>query len=236
MKLLQPKQYQQSKEKEDAIKRIRTAEITKEYEDKLRFFNILNADFEKALEAQKDTYAKEKESHALWRSDKEAEVKELEARKKASLLPIVERENAVILKEERLREGLQLLEEAKSELEEEKELMYRRLGEIGEREVEVRKAQDMLVARKSGIDAQAESIKAQSKQLSKTLEELANASSEREREYSTRKTILDSRDDALDMKDKRLLGKEKDLEDRERALTDRYQTLERTITRLNKQP
>jgi hypothetical protein len=67
MKLLQPKQHQQHKEKEDALKRIRTAELAKEYEDKLRLLNILNADFEQALEVQKDTYAKEKETHALWR-------------------------------------------------------------------------------------------------------------------------------------------------------------------------
>lgn len=232
MQLLQPKQHQQNKEKEDAIKRIRTAEITKEYEEKLRLLNILNVDFEKALEAQKDIYAEEKEKHAEWREFASAETRELETRKSNALLPITGRENAVTLKEEKLREGLVLVEKAKADLEEEKEFMYKRLGEVGERETEVKKAQDLLVMRKSGIDAQAKNIQTQAKQLSKTLEELAKASTERETEYSTRKTILDSRDDALDMKDKRLTVKEKDLENRERALTDRYQTLERTLNRL----
>lgn len=234
MKLLQPKQQQQNKEKEDAIKRIRTAEINKEYEDKLRLFNILTTDFEKALEAQKDIYAKEKESHASWRAYKEEEVKELEIRKVHALLPITERETAVILKEEALREEFSLIEQAKASLEEEKELVYKRLDEIGERETQTSQAESYLSVRKQGIDAQAESIKLQSEQLSKTLEELAKASMEREQEYQTRKTILDARTDALEMKEVRLSEMDKELSDRERALTDKYQTLERTITRLKK--
>lgn len=234
MKLLLPKQHQQNKEKEDAVKRIRTAELEKEYEDKLRLLNNLNADFEKALEVQKDTYAEEKEKHALWRNAAQIEVSALEIRKNNALLPIVERENEVTLKEERLREGLDVLEQAKASLEEEKEFMYKRLEEVGERETEVRHSQDSLVIRKSGIDAQSESIKLQAKQFSKTLEELAKASMEREQEYQTRKTILDARADTLEMKETRLSGMDKELTNRERALADRYQTLERTIKRTKK--
>jgi hypothetical protein len=234
MKLLLPQQHKQTKEKEDAIKRIRTAEITKEYEDKLRLLNILNADFEKALEVQKDTYADEKDTHALWRADAEAEVRMLETRKANALLPIEKRESEVSIKEEELREGQESLKKAQADFEDEKELMYKRLAEVGERETEVKHLQDSLVSQKRGNDTQAESIKQQSKQLSKTLEELAKDSAKRELDYSKRKTILDARDEALASKDKRLSTLEQDLVNRERALTDKYQTLERTIKRLKK--
>lgn len=234
MKLLQPKQHQQNKEKEDALKRIRTAELNREYEDKLHLLNTLTTDFEHALEAQKNTYAQEKEAHALWRSDAQAEVSELEARKIAALLPIVERENDVTLKEEKLREGLFILEQAKAELEEEKGLMYKRLDEVGERETEVKQLQNSLVLQKNGNDMQAENIRTQSKQLSVTLEELAKASTERERDYNKRKATLDARENSLEVQDKLLSDRHTDLTNRERALADRYQTLQRTINRLKK--
>lgn len=234
MQLLQPKQHQQNKEREDAIKRIRTAELEKEYEDKLRLLNILNDDFEKALEAQKDTYAKEKDVHALWRADTEADVKELEARKATALLPITERENAVTIKEEKLRTGFNLLEKAKGELDEEKELMYKRLDEVGERETQVKRSEEFLTTRKHGIDVQAENLKLQSKQWSKTFGESVKSTAEREQEYQARKAILDARGEALDMKEARLSSMDKELANRERALADRYETLQRTITRLKK--
>lgn len=218
MKLLQPKQQQQNKEKEDAIKRIRTAEVQREYEDKLKLLNILTVDFEKALEAQKDTYAKEKEAHLSWRQATEEEVKELEARRIASLLPIQEREEKIHTGEKEFIEGMALLEQKNDETENLRERLYKRLAEVGERETQASQIEKTLASRQAGVDAQAASVRSQASSLSKALEQFARDTSDTNAQLNKKRTEIDAISDGISMREARLEEKARELTEKEYRL------------------
>lgn len=219
MKLLQPKQHQQNKEKEDAVKRIRTAELQREYEEKLRLLNILTTDFEEALEAQKDTYAKEKESHLIWRQSMEEEVKTLEARRASALLPIQQDTEELYTGKEEFVDWMKLLTEKSEELENLRERLYARLAEVGERETMATTVEETLKSRQIGIDAQAATVRSQATALSKALEQFARDTSEKNKDLKRERAEIDSISDSLSIRESRLEEKARELTEKEYRLT-----------------
>lgn len=233
MQLLQPKQALQNKDKEETIKRIRTAEIQQEYEKKLRLLNNLNDDFEQALKIQRATYAEEKEAHQRWREEVSEEVGALEARKTQALAPLEGKVQEVHEGEKRFIEGMTLLDREREETEEVKEAYLRRLAEVGERETKAEQLGKSLDAREKGIEMQSASIREQSQRITKALEQLSQSGMAREDALKKRETYVQAAHDTIAIKEAQIKEREEALHEEEYRLKLYRLTLERNYKKNN---
>lgn len=213
----------------------RALEIQKLVAQKYRELAKAEEDFNVSLGRNKGIWEHEEEKHSKRLGALFKEIADLEERKKAALVPLTTRateldtmSRALLAREATLRDEEVAFEDRKISFE-------LRLDEISERELKAQERSESLFLREEGIRRQAADIKLNSERLTAAIVEASadsvgrvNALDMRERGLTTKENNLKERE--------RILAEEKNsLIKREIALKDKYETLERSISRVNKQ-
>jgi len=233
MKLLSSKEQTSKTDRELTLKKLRTAEITEEFERKRGSLNEINDEFENALKKQRVLFVKEKEEQLQQILSLKKEVQELEKRRFLALLPLDEEKKKIENEREQLIAEKEVLNSEKSYFEVSVENFKDQLDKVSEREVSISKREMVIDAREQGVRLQSESIKKQSEELSLRMERFIQESNVQTRIFTSKEVEVTAKQEIVTIAENRLKTWEKDLVDRERALKDKYQTLERTIKRIN---
>lgn len=234
MNLLSVKDSRTKRAAENSTQELRSVELDVLIRDKRKELDDLVLLIAGNLERCRTENEVERREHIELLTPLRREVEELEQRKKQALLPLHEKEKEV---EDRMVVLLQREEEVsirESEAESTLEHLQDRLDDIQERSHELDSKKNALDKREFGVKIQEDEVIDRSTKLTTVLEtgyeSLKKAASLVEKE----KAEARGREIILSERESRLVKKEKDLESREKALIDKYQTLERSIARLNK--
>lgn len=234
MKLLSPQVKKAESEREEALKRIRRREIEEELGEKKHLLNTLNVDFDDAMVKQRDAYAREKEAHSAWQKEQETEVQELEARRKAALLPFTEREEKLTTREASVAQREKELRSKEMLIDEDRDLLENRLDEVMERELQVEKLETSLSQKKKGIDNQTDSIKEQSTFLSQALQQFSHEATTKERELLEKQVWIEAQMQVVHAQSTALGTREQALFNRAKRVADQEATLNRTLERMKR--
>lgn len=183
---------------QDLYKKLRSIELTKEYQAKLSLKNQLDDDFKKAQDEQQRVYREAKETHESWRKGAEDEVKALEERRRLALLPIEEDIKRVENETRKLEKDRQLLLQDRQALEDEKEVLFVRLDRVADREMRAVETQTRLSLQEQSLLEKKEQLSSLSQEFTASL-----------RTYATEQKRQDA---ALKEREAKILLREKSLE------------------------
>lgn len=158
------------------------------------------------------------------------EVEQLEARRKKALVPLEEKEKELQDKTTALLQREEAVSLKESDNEYTREALERRLDEVGEREQEAIEFSGSLAIREANIRLQETDIKNRSEALTTLLANYQIEMVAGRKDIQEQKAVLKGRDVSITEREKEVARKEKSFIDRERRLQDRYRTLERAIT------
>lgn len=234
MKLLTPTQTITDKEQRLQSNLKVSALLDKEIVLKRKELQKLETEYEIIINKQRIILEKEKEEYYLQINILKSEVDNLVLKRKEELVPLTEkwkeleeadkiiklREEEVIKKGEIFDENLNILEE--------------KLSEVAEREkisLETAKKQTL---KQEGIAKQQEQIKLQQDSLNLVLNESLEKLKIRENDILKKETEIELKNKVLNAKEINLNKKENSLILKENEIKDKYETLQRTINRINK--
>lgn len=234
MKLLTPTQTVTDKEQRFQTNLKLSASLDKQLALKRRELEKLEIDYEIVINKQRIILEKEKEEYYLQINVLKSEVKNLVLKRKDELVPLTEkwkeleeadrivkdRELEVIKKGEIFDENLETLQE--------------KLTDVADREKSsLEMAQKQRLA-KEGINRQQEQVKLQQGALNALVAEATGKLKTRETDILKKETEIGLKVKVLDAKEIILNNKEQSFINREREIKDKYETLQRTINRINK--
>lgn len=234
MKLLSPSQANAQLQKSAERDSKRAIELQDLIVGKYKELGSIEVLFGETLARQKATWTEEEHEHKNAIDVLLSEVGLLEKRRSDALIPLTTRAEELenIAKLLTVREA-KVIEDRK-EVEELKDLLQRRLDEVGERDVQLSEISTILARREAGIEAQEQDIRTNSERLTKAIQAAQVEILAAQKTLETEKLKVETERDHLKQREQEVDLKEASFADRERSIQDRYATLERAIAEATK--
>lgn len=234
MKLLTPLQTINKKENEIALNLSRSLELQKELDKKKIDLEKLNIEFEIVNRKQQQIREEFNETSIKELEIFNQDVKDLENRKKDALVPLDEKWKELDKAEELIKKREENLKIKEEEVISKIELLEEKLDDLAEKQKIVDEMSLNQAEKQRGIDSQRKQIKLQSESLNSLISKHSIEEENRLKYINTKEAELNSKAIVLESLDKDLKTREQALKDKETQIQDKYETLQRTINRINK--
>lgn len=233
MKLLSQAQLQQLKDAEIRKELIRSQEMDKQTKKSREDIAKAQTDFFDTLAKNRETWAKEEQSHLLMVKEMSDEIKKLEKRKGLTLVPIK-------IEQDRIDMQLKFIEKTRKELEKEKEnlsilqdLLEDKLDAVGECEQDVALKEQKATAKALQIETRSSDVEAKIKALNAQIIEFMRNKELADNDLQQRWIAVKLREMAMEARKESLDRTEKALEQIRIKLNDERAVLDRAIKRIS---
>lgn len=234
MKLLTPTQTVTDKEQRLQSNLKVSASLDKEISLKRQELYKLETEYEILINKQRIVLEQEKEEYYLQINILKSEVENLVLKRKEELVPLTEKwkeleeaDRIIKLKEEEITKKGEIFDDNLENLQD-------KLSEVAERElISLETAKKQKISQE-GINRQQEQIKLQHGTLNDLVINTTATLREREKGIEKKETEIELKLKVIDAKEIDLNKKEQSFINREREIKDKYETLQRTINRINK--
>lgn len=234
MKLLSPSEARAKAQRSEDAEKHRLVGIQALIAQKLKELADAEKAFDDATQRQRNQWATERQEHETHILSLRKTVEELEERKKQALLPLTEKAKELDTKASALDAREVELNLRAAGIDQDKELLERRLDEVAEREVQADKVAKSLEAQKKGIEGQASQVKISSAALTVAMEAASKEATERDRALQLREAAAKTREFHLEERERKVQELNDGLTKRELALADERKALTAAADELRK--
>lgn len=234
MRLLSPSQNKDLKEQQNIRELLRAQETEKAAKKARLALANSQADFSDALAKQRVKWAEEEEEHTKRTAEMQTEINRLEAKRLNALIPVKIIEQSA---EERLHEAEEFMEKLRERevyAEDLAEKLQDRLDETGQKDQDLKRKEQDLIAREHGVSHQTKLTAQSSLDLSIKMAEFKEEKSEAETAIKQKQTVLELQEQALVKREEVVDKQDKELKEKAVRLADERNVLDRAWNELRR--